>query len=106
MAVLATTNDSAAAALSELAERQTRLDAAIEALADQLADQALRTEQQDEQLRIQATAISAGFAQVSRTVSEGFKNANSGGASTGAAKKPNSNGNPGNLNSAAKSAPQ
>ena len=101
MAVLATTNDSAAAALSELAERQTRLDAAIEALADQLADQALRTEQQDEQLRIQATAISAGFAQVSRTVSEGFKNANSGGASTGAAKKPNSNGNPGNLNSAA-----
>jgi hypothetical protein len=28
-------------------------------LADQLADQALRAEQQDEQLRVQATALSA-----------------------------------------------
>jgi hypothetical protein len=104
MAVLATTNDPTAAALAELAERQARLDAAIEALADQLADQALRAEQQDEQLRVQASALSATAAQLSRSISEGLKNAN-GGEPANSAAKANGKGNPGNPGGGANPSP-
>jgi hypothetical protein len=55
----------------------------------------LRAERQDEQLRVQATALSATAAQLSRSISEGLKSANGGGPANGAP-KPNSKGNPGN----------
>ena len=81
------TADNSTAVLAQLAEQQERIAETIEGLVDQLADQTLRTDQHDEQLRTQAMALRSTAAQLARTIADVAK----------AAPNPN-NGNPGNNN--------
>jgi hypothetical protein len=81
------TADNSTAVLAQLAEQQERMAETIEDVIDQLADQALRSDQHDEQLRTQAAALRSTAAQLSRTIADVAKSG------------PNPNGgNPGNGN--------
>jgi hypothetical protein len=88
------TADNSTTVLAQLAEQQERMAETIEGLVDQLADQTLRTDQHDEQLRTQAMALRSTAAQLARTIADSAK----------AGPNPNS-GNPGSNNRTANSNP-
>jgi ABC-type transporter Mla subunit MlaD len=91
------TNDNLSVVLTQVADRQDQLDAQLQALTDLIADQAVRTDEQDEQLRTQAVALRATTAQLAANI----RQLNGNGATKDKSPKSNgkgSSGNPGNGN--------
>jgi ABC-type transporter Mla subunit MlaD len=95
------TADNSSAVLAQLAEQQEHMAETIERVIDQLADQTLRTDRHDEQLRTQAAALRSTAAQLSRTIADTAKaaakpnNGNPGNSGGGSSAKPNANGRAG-----------
>lgn len=83
--------DNLPAVLTQIADRQDELDARIDALTSQMADQAIHADEQDEQLRVQAAALRMTATQLStniREIARSARNGNGNGGSNG-----NGNGN-------------
>ena len=73
------TSDNVPAVLAQIVERQDEQDARIEALIALQTDQAIRDEERDQQFRVQATALRATAAQLSRNIADARKAANGNG---------------------------
>jgi len=87
------TADNVPAVLAEIATRQDQLDAQLETLTSLCADQAVRAEEQEEQIRVQAQALRVTATQLSRNISDASKAAN-GNRSGNGNPRPNGRGNP------------
>lgn len=90
--MLIVTPETVPAAITQLSERQDRLAASIDALAEQLAGAADRDERQDQQMRILARSLRETAAEQSRTIAAIGKAAN-GKSANGDASKGKGNGN-------------
>lgn len=116
MSTTIVTPENLPAVLAQVTDRQDQLDAQIQVLIDLMAEQEMRTDRQDEQLRVQASALRATATQLSANIrqlsdrngdGEGRSNGNAGkprSAASGARQAGDGNGNDSRSNMAANGA--